>query len=85
MTRAVFGEALLFFLPFALFALYLVLRRRNPFTLGAWSGQVSWLVIAGLACAILALVVTGITAERRAGPYEPTHLENGRVVPGQFR
>jgi hypothetical protein len=46
---------------------------------------VSWLVIAGLACAILALVVTGITAERRAGPYEPTHLENGRVVPGQFR
>jgi hypothetical protein len=85
MTRAVFGEALLFFLPFALFALYLVLRRRNPFTLAAWSGQVSWLVIAGLACAILALVVTGITAERRAGPYEPTHLENGRVVPGQFR
>jgi hypothetical protein len=85
MTRAVFGEALLFFLPFALFALYLLLRRRNPFTLAAWSGQVSWLVIAGLACAILALVVTGITAERRAGPYEPTHLENGRVVPGQFR
>jgi uncharacterized protein DUF6111 len=85
MTRAVFGEALLFFLPFALFALYLVLRRRNPFTLAAWSGQVSWLVIAGLACAILALIVTGITADRREGPYEPTHLENGRLVPGQFK
>ncbi len=85
MTRAVFGEALLFFLPFALFALYLVLRRRNPFQVASWSGQVSWLVIAGLACAILALIFTGVTAERRSGPYEPTHLENGRLVPGQFR
>ncbi len=85
MTRAVFGEALLFFLPFAAFALYLVIRRRNPFAWAAWSGQVSWLVIAGLACAILALLYTGITADRRQGPYQPTHMENGRVVPGQFK
>jgi hypothetical protein len=85
MTRAVFGEALLFFLPFALFAIYLVMRRRNPLSAASWSGQVSWLVIAGLACAILALIVTGLTAERRTGPYEPTHLENGRLVPGQFK
>jgi hypothetical protein len=85
MTRALFGEALLFFLPFAVFALYLVLRRRNPFAAAAWSGQVSWLVIAGLACAILALLYSGIAAERQAGPFQPTHLENGRVVPGQFK
>lgn len=85
MTRAVFGEALLFFLPFAVFAVYLVLRRRNPLAWAAWSGQVSWLVIAGLACAILALLYTGITADRRQGPFQPTHFESGRVVPGQFR
>ncbi|HEX2553023.1 MAG TPA: DUF6111 family protein [Microvirga sp.] len=85
MTRAIFGEALLFFLPFAAFALYLVLRRRNPLSAAAWSGQVSWLVVAGLACAILALLYTGLTAERRTGPYVPTHMENGRLVPGQFK
>ena len=34
MMRVAFGEALLFFLPFALFALYLVVRRRNPL---AWA------------------------------------------------
>ena len=85
MTRVVFGEALLFFLPFAVFALYLLLRRRDPLAWATWSGQVSWLVIAGIGCVIAALLVTGITADRRAGPFEPTHLENGRVVPGQFR
>jgi uncharacterized membrane protein YbhN (UPF0104 family) len=85
MLRVVFEEALLFGLPFVLFAAYLVLRRRNPLQWAAWSGQASWLLIAGLALAAGALVLTGIFAERRTGPFEPTHLENGRVVPGQFR
>ena len=85
MTRAIFGEALLFLLPFGVFAVYLVLRRRNPLAWAAWSDQVNWLVIAGLACVILALLYTGITAERREGPYQPTHMEKGRVVPGRFR
>ena len=85
MIRAIFGEALLFFVPFALFAIYLVLRRRNPFVWASWSDQTARLVLAGLGCAILAFIVTGITAERHQGAFEPTHLENGRVVPGQFR
>lgn len=85
MIRVVFGEALLFFVPFALFALYLILRRRNPFVWASWSDQTAWLVIAGLGCAILAFLITGLTAERNRGSFEPTHLENGRVVPGQFR
>ena len=85
MIRAIFGEALLFFLPFAIFALLLILRRRNPFHLAAWSDSTAWLVIAGLACVVVALVITGITAERKSGAFEPPHLENGRVVPGQFR
>ena len=37
MFRAFFEEALLFLLPFAIFALYLVLRRRNPFLWAHWS------------------------------------------------
>jgi hypothetical protein len=85
MIRMVFGEALLFFLPFALFALFLILRRRNPFRVAAWSESTAWLVIAGLVCVVLAFLYTGITAERQTGAFEPPHLENGRVVPGQFR
>lgn len=85
MIRAIFGEALLFFLPFALFALFLVLNRRNPLRLAAWSESKVWLVIAGLACVIAALVFTGITSDRETGGFRPPHVEDGRVVPGQFR
>lgn len=85
MTRAFFGEALLFFVPFAAFAAYLIVRRRNPLAWASWSDQSLRLVIAGLTLAILALVFTGITAERRTGEFQPTRVENGRVVPGQFR
>ena len=85
MIRAIFGEALLFLLPFAVFALFLILKRRNPLRLAAWSDSAVWLVIAGLACVILAFIVTGITSERETGAFVPPHLEDGRVVPGQFR
>jgi hypothetical protein len=46
---------------------------------------VSWLVIAGLALAIASLLYAGIAGERQQGAFVPTHLENGRVVPGEFR
>jgi Family of unknown function (DUF6111) len=85
MIRAIFEETLLFFLPFAAFALYLIIRRRNPFQWTAWSEQTIWLAIAGAACIIVALLAAGLTADRQTGPFQPTHVENGRVVPGQFR
>ena len=44
MFRAFFEEALLFLIPFAIFALYLILRRRNPFLWAHWSDQSFWLV-----------------------------------------
>jgi len=85
MTRAIFGEALLFLLPFAVFALVLIARRRNPLKWAAWSDQVSWLTVAGLVCVIVALLFTGISADRQGGAFQPAHMENGRLVPGQFR
>jgi hypothetical protein len=85
MARAVLSEVLLFLLPFVVFAFYLVARRRNPLAWEAWSGQVSWLVIAGLGLAIASLLYAGVAGERQQGSFEPTHLENGRVVPGEFR
>jgi hypothetical protein len=85
MLRAVFGEVLLFFVPFVAFALYLVWRRRSVVRWASWSDQSLWLAIVGLVCVIIAFVITGLTAERQQGAFEPTHVEDGRVVPGRFR
>jgi hypothetical protein len=52
---------------------------------GVLERPVGTLVIAGLICVILALIFTALTAERPTGAFEPTHLENGRVVPGRFK
>lgn len=85
MMRALIEEALLFLLPFALFALYLVLRRKNPMARASWGGHMTWLIVAGLASVVAVLIATALTAERQTGAFEPTHMENGRLVPGQFR
>ena len=84
MTRAVIQGLVLLLLPFVLFAAYLVIRRRNPLTWSHWSNQSLWLSIAGLSFVIISLVATGLLAERETGTYVPTHVENGRVVPGHF-
>lgn len=85
MIRAVAAEVILFLLPFVLFALFLVLRRRNPLRWEAWSDQAVYLVGAGLVLAIASLLYAGVAGERRSGSFEPTHIENGRVVPGRFQ
>ncbi|WP_230531668.1 DUF6111 family protein [Microvirga roseola] len=84
MTRAVVQQLVLFFLPFAAFAIYLLIQRRNPMAWSQWSAQSGWLVIAGLAIVVVSLIVGGITAERQTGGFVPTHVEDGRVVPGRF-
>lgn len=85
MTRAIIQELLLFILPFAAFAVYLVVRRRNPLAWSSWSDQSVWLVISGLAIVVVSLIAAGIMAERQTGGFVPTHIEDGRVVPGQFK
>lgn len=85
MTRAIIQEVLLFLLPFAAFAIYLLIARRNPLAWSSWSKHVSWVAIAGLALVIVSLILGGLLAERHTEGYVPTHMENGRVVPGQFR
>lgn len=85
MTRAVFEALVLFFSPFFLFGIYLFLRQRNPWSREAWDGHVPWLVLAGLLISIAGFVFTGLTAERNTGAYVPSHLENGRLVPGHFQ
>lgn len=85
MTRAIIQELLLFLLPFAAFAIYLMLLRRNPLIWSHWSNQSIWLTIAGLGLVIASLIVFGLSTERHTGAFVPTHMENGRIVPGQFK
>ena len=85
MIRAV-AEALAFFLaPFVCFAIYLLLRRRNPVSVDAWTGGTAGLLsLTGLAFAARAIFLFGIFEDRPHGAYVPAHVENGRLVPGHF-
>ena len=60
MTRAVIQGLVLFLLPFVLFAVYLVVRRRNPLLWSHWSDQSLWLTIAsGSIVVVQSTSVTG--------------------------
>lgn len=82
--RSLIEEFLLFVLPFACFAGFLILRRRNPLHFESWHGHKFWLTAFGLLLGIASLVYGGLTAERHMGAFEPAHMENGRLVPGRF-
>jgi uncharacterized membrane protein YdcZ (DUF606 family) len=85
MSRVISEILLLIVLPFLLFMLYLISRRRNPFQLEAWRKPLSWLLMGGFILAIMVFLYQGITAERSGGVYQPPHLENGQLVPGRFQ
>ena len=84
MWRAFAQTALLFLTPFAAYAAFHLLQKRWPFVAELWRGRVSALTIAGLVLAIAGLVALASTG-REQGPYVPAHVENGRIVPGQFQ
>jgi hypothetical protein len=85
MGRAFVETLALFLAPFALFAIYLILRARYPLTMEHWSLQrVSALTLAGLAAAVLGLALLTLTAPRGRGVYIPAHVENGVLVQGHF-
>lgn len=85
MLRRAIEEFGLFLIPFALFLVYLLLAGRNPLRRVHWNAAFLRLVLAGLAVVIGTLVYDGLFSERREGGYVPAHMENGRLVPGQFR
>jgi hypothetical protein len=83
MTRFI-DELLLFLLPFAVFAVYLLVRRRNPLLWTSWDKNAVRLVLAGLVCVIVSLLTTFFLSDRQKGAFVPAHMENGRLVPGHF-
>lgn len=85
MLRRFLEESGLFLIPFGLFLLYLVFAGRNPLRRAHWDRSFVVLILAGLAVVIGSLVYDGLFSERSTSGYIPTHMENGRLVPGTFR
>jgi Family of unknown function (DUF6111) len=85
MSRAILEPLALFLSPFAVYALYLVLRARYPLEVEHWTGiRVSILTVIGVAAAVLGLVALNLFAPRGHGVYVPARVENGVLVPGRF-
>jgi hypothetical protein len=77
--RVTLFRVLLFALPFALYALYLLLGTRRP-----EARQHPWtpLIIAGLVLVASSFLVWRLREGQPVGTYVAPHLENGKVVPG---
>jgi Family of unknown function (DUF6111) len=85
MGRALFDPLALFLSPFAVYALYLILRARYPLEVEHWTrGRVSIMTLIGLAAAVVGLVAINAFAPRGSGVYVPAHVENGVLVPGRI-
>ncbi len=85
MAREVLEPLALFLVPFAAYAIYLLLRARYPLEVQHWTGfRVSIMTLIGLAAAVLGLVVLDAFAPRGHGVYVPAHEENGVLVPGRI-
>jgi Family of unknown function (DUF6111) len=85
MGRTVLEPLALFLSPFAIYAIYLVLRDRYPLEVEHWTrGRVSVMTLLGLAAAVLGLIAINAFAPRGRGAYVPAHVENGVLVPGRF-
>jgi hypothetical protein len=85
MGRNVLESLGLFLSPFAVYALYLMLRARYPLEVEHWTrGRVSVMTLIGLTAAVLGLVAINAFAPRGRGVYVPAHVENGVLVPGRI-
>ena len=85
MIRGLFDAAVLFLIPFVVYAAVLVMRRRYPFVLKVWSeGPLGRLVVAGLALAIVGTLAAGLLGGQHRGAYVPAHLDHGVLVPGRM-
>jgi hypothetical protein len=85
MARFAAFDVVLFLLPFAAYALWLVAVRR-PVGLPAWETRtIAWLALAGalLTVAVLLIFIHFDTAPP-GGVYVPAHMENGRIVEGHL-
>jgi hypothetical protein len=90
MARVILQQVLLFLLPIAVYLSYALwqrqrARRTGGEVVGLERGPWFWLIVGGLALSIAGFVVLGLDNHGRSTSYEPAHLENGRIVPGELK
>jgi hypothetical protein len=74
-------------LPFAVYAAaayWTNLRKGNPSLPGWEEGNWFWAGVVGVVFAGAALVFLAMSGAPTDSRYTPPHLENGRIVPGQY-
>lgn len=87
MIRPVLTEALLFLAPFAVYAIFLVATRAGVTNPSSWN-----LRILGVLTGVALLLLIGsffLLAHHSGHPagskYVPPHMEDGKLIPGQFK
>jgi hypothetical protein len=86
MVRFVALDGIFFLLPFAAYALWLIITRRTLTNAADWQVKtIAYLVLAGAVLMIAALVVfIHLDISPPGGTYVPAHIENGVIVPGHI-
>lgn len=86
MVRFVAFDAVFFLLPFAAYALWLIVSRRSVRNRDDW--QVKTIATLALIGAVFMIVVLVVFIQRDTDApgdtYIPAHIENGSIVPGHF-
>lgn len=85
MIRPVLTEIGIFLIPFALYALFVILSRADVLHTSSWPLHiVGKLTLAALLLVILSLVLLANFSGAPPGAvYVPAHMENGKFVPGR--
>ena len=87
MIRPVLTEILLFLMPFAVYALFLLATRAGVLKVESWPPKTT----AMLTVAAVVLMMTGffLLGQHNHQPanstYVPPHIEDGKLVPGHFK
>jgi Family of unknown function (DUF6111) len=84
MIRPAFTEVLVFLIPFAVYALFLLATRSGLLLQSSWPVHVIGKLLLG---ALLLVIASFILIARFSGAppnstYIPAHIENGKFVPG---
>jgi hypothetical protein len=84
MIRPAFTEILIFLIPFAVYALFLLATRSGLMLQSSWPVHIIAKLVLG---SLLLVIVSFILLAHFSGAspnstYVPAHIENGRFVPG---
>ena len=87
MIRPLLTELLLFLAPFAIYALYLVATRNGVFTTSSWNIRIVGVltVIALLLLFVSFFLLAEFSGHPAGSTYVPPHMQDGKLVPGQFK